>query len=65
MISKYGNSAVFQIATVFEPVYHVALSKGPLKQDFLDIYLTTFSGVRNFGKKSAMRVIFFLKMFQI
>ena len=24
MISKYGNSAVVQIATVFEPVYHVA-----------------------------------------
>ena len=39
------------------------LSKGPLKHDFLDIYLTTFSGVRNFGKKSAMSVIVFLKMF--
>ena len=24
MISKYGNSAAVQIATVFEPVYHVA-----------------------------------------
>ena len=24
MISKYGSSAVVQIATVFEPVYHVA-----------------------------------------
>ena len=24
MISKYGNSAVVQIATVFEQVYHVA-----------------------------------------
>ena len=50
MISKYGNSAVVQITTVFEPVY-------------LDIYLTTFSGVRNFGKKSAMRVIVFPETF--
>ena len=24
MIIKYGNSAVVQIATLFEPVYHVA-----------------------------------------
>ena len=35
-------------------VYHVACL--PLKRDLLDIYLGTFSGVRNFGKKSAMRV---------
>ena len=41
------------------------LSKGLLKRDFLDIYLTTFSGVPNFGNKSAMRVILFLKMFKI
>ena len=27
MISKYGNSAVVQIATVFEPVYHVACQR--------------------------------------
>ena len=27
MISKYGNSAVFQIATLFEPVYHVACQR--------------------------------------
>ena len=25
MITKYGNGAVVQIATVFEPVYYVAL----------------------------------------
>ena len=44
------------------PLY---LSKGPLKWDFLDIYLTTFFGVRKFKNTSAMRVIFFLKMFKI
>ena len=27
MISKYGNSAVLQIATVFEAVYHVACQR--------------------------------------
>ena len=31
----------------------------------LNIYLTTFSGVRYFGNKSAMSVIFFLKMLKI
>ena len=37
------------------------LSKGPLKEDFLDNYLTTFFGVRNCGNPSAMRFIFFWK----
>ena len=37
----------------------------PLKLDILGIDLTMFLGVRNFGKRSAMSVIFFLKMFQI
>ena len=36
---------------------------GPLKRDFLDIYLAMFSGVRNFEKKSAMRVMFFFENF--
>ena len=27
MISKYGDSAVVQIATVFKPVYHFAFQK--------------------------------------
>ena len=39
--------------------------EGPLKRDFLDIYLTTFFGVRSFGKKISSQVIFFLKMFKI
>ena len=34
--------------------------KGPLKEDFPDIYLITFFGVRNFGSTSPMRVIFSL-----
>ena len=65
MITKYGNRAVVQIATVFEHVYHVASSKGPLKQDFLDKYLTMFFGVRNLANKSAMKVIFCLQMLKI
>ena len=33
--------------------------------DFLDIYLTTFFGVRKFKNTSGMRVISFLKMLKI
>ena len=33
--------------------------KGPQKQDFLDIYLSTSFGVRKFENTSSMRVIFF------
>ena len=65
MITKYGNGAVVQMTTVFERVYHVASQRGLLNRDFLDIYLTTFFGVRNLGNKSAMKVIFFLQMFKI
>ena len=43
--------------------YH--FSNSPLKRDFLGFYLTTFFGVRKFKNTSAMRVIFFLKMFKI
>ena len=39
-------------------------SKGPLKCDFVDIYLTTFFGIRNFGNTSATKVIFFLEVFK-
>ena len=41
------------------------LLKGPLKEDFLEIFLTRFFGVCNFGKTSPIKVIFFLKMFKI
>ena len=40
------------------------MSKGPLRRDCLDIYLTTFFGELNFGNKSAMRVIFFYENVQ-
>ena len=37
----------------------------PLKQDFLDIYPTTFFRVRKFKNSSALRVIFLLRIFKI
>ena len=39
--------------------------EGILKGAFSDIYLITFFGDGNFGNTSAMRVIFFFKMFKI
>ena len=41
------------------------LWKTPLKRDFPGIYLITFFGDGDLGTTSAMRVIFFLKMFKI
>ena len=41
-----------------------SLSNGPLKRDFLDIYLTTFSESLT-SKKKCMRVIFCFKIFKI
>ena len=40
------------------------LWKGPLKWHLLDIYLTTFLWVEKLENTSAMRVIFFVKMFK-
>ena len=45
--------------------FTMLLLSDPLKWDFLGIDLTMFLGVRNFGNTSAMRVIFFLIMFEI
>ena len=59
-MNKYSEGAVVQISTVFCPVY-CYFWKGPLKRDFLDIYLTTFFGVRQFKDVSTVRVIFFWK----
>ena len=39
---------VFASVSARLPCY---LSKGPLKEDFLDIYLTTFLGVRKIKKR--------------
>ena len=36
---------------------------GPLKQDFLEIYLITFSGVRNFGKEISYEGHLFFEKF--
>ena len=52
----------FQHCLISFPFY---LSNCRLKSDFLNVYLTTLFGIRNFGKTSAMRVIFFLKVFNI
>ena len=41
------------------------LAKSKQKREFLDIYLTTYFGVRNFKNTSVMGVIFFLKMVKI
>ena len=41
------------------------LSKGPLKFDFLEIYLTTLFRVRNFRNKSVMRASFFSKVLSV
>ena len=40
-------------------------SQKRMKQEFLHIQLTTFFGVRKFKIPSAMRVILFLKIFEI
>ena len=50
---------------MFQPRLPCYLSKGALKGDFLDIYLSMFFGVRKFKNTSSMRVILFLEMFKI
>ena len=45
--------------------FPICLSNGPLKRDFLDIYLTTFFGIRNLQNTSAMSFTFFFKVFKI
>ena len=37
------------------------LSKGPINRDFLEIGLIMFFGVRNFGNRKGIRVIFVWK----
>ena len=59
MINKHGKSCVIWDISTFWSHLPCFLWKGPLKRDFVDIYLTTFFGIINFGNTSAMRVIFF------
>ena len=54
----------FRFQQCFGP-FTMLLVEGSSERDFLDIYLTTFFGVRKFKNTSAMRVIFFLEMFKI
>ena len=54
----------FRFQQCFGP-FTMLLVEGSSERDFLDIYLTTFFGVRKFKNTSAMRVILFLKIFKI
>ena len=45
--------------------FTLLLVEESLKWNFLNIYLTVIFGIRKFQNTSAMRVIFFLKMFKI
>ena len=60
VINKYGKWCHSDFSTVWSHL-PCCLSKGPLKQDFLDIYVTTFFLIRKFGNTSALRVILFRK----
>ena len=64
MINKSGNKWGHSDFSTFWSDLPCCLSKGPLKQDFLDIYLTRFFGMRSFGNTLAMRVIFFWKFWK-
>ena len=50
----------FSFEQCFGP-FTMLLVKGPLKRDFLDIYLIMLFGVCQFKNTSAMRIIFFWK----
>ena len=57
-----ANLLAFRFDQCFGPF---TMSKGYLKREFLDIYQTTSFRVRKFENTSAMRVIYFLKMFKV
>ena len=54
----------FRFQMCFHPFTMMPV-EGFSQTEFLDIYLTTFSGVSNIGNTSAMTLIFFSKMFKI
>ena len=64
-INKYAKRVAVQILTVLLPADHAGCQSVLSNRIFLDIYLNTFFDVRNFVNKSAMRLLFFWKMFQI
>ena len=61
VINNYAKGGVVQISTVLVPVHHAARQSVLWNRIFLDIYLSTFFGVRNFRNKWARRVFFFGK----
>ena len=48
VINEYGKGAAVEIESIFRPLTMFPV-EGLLKQDFLEISLTTSFGVRNFG----------------
>ena len=50
----------FRMNQCFGP-FNMLQAMGHLQLDFLNIYLTTFFGVSNFGKIRAIKVIYFEK----
>ena len=65
VINKYGKGAVIQNTTDSVSTHLPCfLSKGPVKQNFLDIDLATSLGAVTFGYTSSTRVIPFWKMFK-
>ena len=64
VMNKYYKGTVVRIQQSLGAFAIFFLTR-PLKRHFTDIYLLTFFGDGNLGNTSAMRVIFFLKMFKI
>ena len=68
VINEYGKGAAVYISTVSQPASHVICCShvnSLLKRDFLDIYLTTFFGVRKLKIHELGGSSFFLKTFKI
>ena len=60
VINKYGKGSAFRFCHCLAPLT-ILLSKSLVKWEFLDIYLTTFFGVRNFEKKVSYKAHLFLE----
>ena len=58
MINKYGKKCCRSDCKLVFDLFTMMLVEGSSEKVFLDIYLTTFFGVFNFGKTTAMGVTF-------
>ena len=58
VINKYGKKCCRSDCKLVFDLFTMMLVEGSSEKEFLDIYLTTFFGVFNFGKTSAMGVTF-------